>query len=153
MPRPKCQRQIAGLPASTYFKPRGIPMSDLEEVILTIDEVEAIRLADHEGLYQEQAAERMKISRQTFGRVIASAHQKIADALVTGKALRIEGGVVSFAQATNYRCAACAETWAPPSGIAAPKSCPSCGSSCIDAHADIPHRRRKGRNRGKTFPV
>lgn len=145
MPRPKCQRQIAGLPASTYFKPRGIPMSDLEEVILTIDEVEAIRLADHEGLYQEQAAEFMKISRQTFGRVIASAHRKIADALVTGKALRIEGGVVSFAQATKYRCAACDEKWSPPSGTGAPAICPSCGSSALGAHADIHHRHRKGR--------
>jgi predicted DNA-binding protein (UPF0251 family) len=128
-------------------------MSDLEEVILTIDEVEAIRLADHEGLYQEQAAERMKISRQTFGRVISSAHRKIADALVCGKALRIEGGVISFAQAVNYRCTACAETWSPSSGIAALETCPSCGSSSIEVHADIPQRRRKGRSRGKPFPV
>ena len=68
----------------------------LEQVILTEDEWEAVRLADQEGLYQEQAAERMNISRQTFGRIIDSAHKKIADALVNGKALVIEGGTVEM---------------------------------------------------------
>jgi predicted DNA-binding protein (UPF0251 family) len=66
----------------------------LDEVILTKDEWEAVRLADLEGLYQESAAEMMKISRPTFGRIIESAHRKIADALVNGKALKIEGGNV-----------------------------------------------------------
>lgn len=66
----------------------------LKEVGLTLDELEAIRLADLEGLYQEDAAGQMKISRQTFGNIINSAHKKIADALVNGKALKIEGGVV-----------------------------------------------------------
>jgi predicted DNA-binding protein (UPF0251 family) len=133
MPRPKCQRQIAGLPVATYFKPRGIPMADLEEVVLTIDEVEAIRLADFEGLYQEQAAEKMQISRPTFGRVIASAHRKIADALVTGKALRIEGGVIAFVQSSGYRCISCKKTWAPASGTGTPDACPSCGSQSVDS--------------------
>ena len=85
------------MPQVTFYKPRGVPLSVLQQVNLTFDELEAIRLADFQGLYQEQAAEKMNISRQTFGRIIESAHKKIADALVNGKALSIEGGPVEFA--------------------------------------------------------
>lgn len=88
--RPKKCRKICCKLNSCYFKPRGIPMSDLQEVILNDDEIEAIRLADCEGLYQEDAAKKMKISRQTFGRIIESAHHKVADALINGKALKLE---------------------------------------------------------------
>jgi predicted DNA-binding protein (UPF0251 family) len=66
----------------------------LEEVNLTLDELEAVRLADLQGLYQEEAAKSMNISRQTFGNIIGSAHKKIADSLLNGKALRISGGRV-----------------------------------------------------------
>jgi predicted DNA-binding protein (UPF0251 family) len=66
----------------------------LEEVNLTLDELEAVRLADLEGLYQEDAARKMDISRQTFGNIINSAHKKIADVLLNAKALKIEGGMV-----------------------------------------------------------
>ena len=69
-------------------------MSDLVEVVVTLDEFEAIRLADLDGLYQEQAAACMNVSRATFSRIVASAHKKLADALVHGKAVRIEGGPV-----------------------------------------------------------
>jgi predicted DNA-binding protein (UPF0251 family) len=96
MPRPKCPRHVCGIPDKNYFKPRGIPASDLEEVILTLDEYEAIRLADYEQLYQEEAAGKMNISRQTFGRIIEAAHKKIADVLLNGKALKIKGGEVAF---------------------------------------------------------
>ena len=96
MPRPKCYRNICGIPDKNYFKPRGIPTSDLEEVVLNLDEFEAIRLADYEQLYQEEAAAKMNISRQTFGRIIEAAHKKIADVLMNGKALKIEGGEVAF---------------------------------------------------------
>ena len=96
MPRPKRCRHVCGVPDKNYFKPRGIPVSDLEEVVLNLDEYEAIRLADYEQLYQERAAVRMNISRQTFGRIIEAAHKKIADVLMNGKALKIEGGKVSF---------------------------------------------------------
>jgi predicted DNA-binding protein (UPF0251 family) len=85
------------VPQVNYYKPRGIPLALLQQTTLTVDELEAIRLADLEGLYHEQAAEKMNISRQTFGRIIESAHKKIADALVNGKALAIEGGTVEFA--------------------------------------------------------
>ncbi len=96
MPRPKCRRHICGMPDKNYFKPRGIPVVDLEEIVLNLDEFEAIRLADHEQLYQEDAAAQMNVSRQTFGRIIESAHKKIADVLINGKALKIEGGTVSL---------------------------------------------------------
>ncbi len=96
MPRPKCRRQICGTPDKNYFKPRGIPAVNLEEVLLDLDEFEAIRLADYERLYQEEAAAQMNISRQTFGRILDAAHRKIADVLIHGKALQIEGGKVTL---------------------------------------------------------
>ena len=94
MPRPCCLRHIGFRPNAGFFKPAGIPACTLEQVTLTLDEVEALRLADLEGLYQEQAAEQMKISRPTFSRIIEEARRKVADALVHGKALRLEGGTV-----------------------------------------------------------
>jgi len=93
MPRPFKCRRVFGTPGADYFKPRGIPLSALQEIGLSLDEFEAIRLADLEGLYQEDAAQRMNISRQTFGNIIAEAHKKIADAIVNGKALKIAGGI------------------------------------------------------------
>lgn len=95
MPRPHCRRRVAGTPAASVFKPAGIPMLGIEEVVMTLDEFEALRLADLDGLYQEEAAERMNVSRPTFSRIIDGAHRKMADALVHGKALRIEGGPVT----------------------------------------------------------
>ncbi|HUW17855.1 MAG TPA: DUF134 domain-containing protein [Sedimentisphaerales bacterium] len=100
MPRPRHCRRVMCLPQSTYYKPRGVPLSILQHVTLTVDELEAIRLADLQGLYQEQAAEKMKVSRQTFGRILESAHKKIADALVNAKALAIEGGSFELDAAT-----------------------------------------------------
>ena len=82
------------MPGATYFKPAGVPMRDLEEVVVALDELEALRLADLEALYQEQAAARMNISRPTFARVVEAARRKVADALIHGKALRLEGGPV-----------------------------------------------------------
>jgi predicted DNA-binding protein (UPF0251 family) len=90
MPRPKKYRCVRCKPDATYFKPRGIPLIDLEEIALSLDELEAMRLADYVGLYQEQAAEKMNISRQTFGRIIESAHKKVTEALLKGKALKID---------------------------------------------------------------
>jgi predicted DNA-binding protein (UPF0251 family) len=101
MPRPRHFRRVSCLPQSNYYKPRGIPLSVLQHVNLTIDELEAIRLADLEALYQEDAAKRMNVSRQTFGRMLESAHKKIADALVNGKALLIEGGPIELTAAAS----------------------------------------------------
>lgn len=101
MPRPFSCRRIAGRPAARIFKPIGIPVRELDEVVMTLDEFEAMRLADLDGLYQDQAALQMSVSRPTFGRIVDSAHRKMADALVHGKALRIEGGPV---QLMKRRC-------------------------------------------------
>ena len=97
MPRPRHCRRVGCLPQVNFYKPRGIPLSVLQHVNLAVDELEAIRLADLQGLYQEQAARKMNVSRQTFGRILESAHKKIADALVNGKALSIEGGPIELA--------------------------------------------------------
>jgi predicted DNA-binding protein (UPF0251 family) len=86
-------------PDVTYFKPRGIPMSSLEEVILNVEEFEAVRLKDLEGLEQEECAKKMGISQPTFHRLVLAARKKIADAIVGGKAIKIEGG--SFRMATR----------------------------------------------------
>lgn len=89
MARPMKCRKVSCDVTAVYFKPQGIPMTQLEEVELELDEVEAIRLADLEDLYQADAAEKMGVSRQTFGNIIARAHKKIAVAILGGKALRI----------------------------------------------------------------
>ena len=98
MPRKKCIRHIHGKPEITCYKPAGIPMRLMDEVILQLDEFEALRLADLECFYQADAAEKMNVSRQTFGRIIESAHKKIADALINGKAIRFEEGNVETKQ-------------------------------------------------------
>ena len=94
MPRPVQPRTIEFVPRVTFFKPAGIPRIELEEIALTLDELEAVRLADLNGLYQEQAAPKMDISRSAFARILESARRKIADALVHGKSLKLEGGPV-----------------------------------------------------------
>jgi len=96
MPRPRLCRRVWFEPNVTYFKPAGIPVRELEEIILTVDEFEAIRLKDLEGLEQEEAAKKMNISQPTFFRLLDSARKKIADAMVNGKAIRIEGGKYKF---------------------------------------------------------
>jgi len=92
MVRPKKHRFVDAEPEATYFKPRAIPLSELEEVCLSVEEIEALKLKFLDRLGQEQAAGKMKVSRTTFWRVLASAGEKVADALINGKALRIEGG-------------------------------------------------------------
>ena len=131
MPRPQCMRTVGGLPDFTLFKPAGIPVSSLEEIVLTVDEFEAVRLADREGLYHDEAADVMNISRQTFGRIIQSARQKTAVALVEGKALRIEGGMVHMIEARTFQCDGCSHGWEPPIATGRPSSCPQCRSTNI----------------------
>ena len=92
MPRPRKYRRVEYLPDVTYFKPAGIPLRALEEVSISIEEAEAIRLKDLEGLEQEEGAKKMNVSRPTFQRVLTSARKKMADVLLNGKAIRIEGG-------------------------------------------------------------
>ena len=105
MPRRPCCKRVSELPGVRYFKPRGIPLSELLEVILEVHELEALRLVHSEGLYQQGGAERMGISRASFGRILESAHQKVTEALVDGCALRIEGG--DFHIGSSDRCPRC----------------------------------------------
>ncbi len=90
--RPKKTRWISCLPGERCFKPICKPLSKLKNVYLTLDEFEALRLADFEGLKQIDAAKKLKISRPTFSRIISSARNKISDGLVNIKAIRVEGG-------------------------------------------------------------
>ncbi len=94
MTRPKSPRLINAVPKVSWFKPAGVKMQFLDEIELTLDEVEALRLADFEGQYQERVAKKMNISRQTVGRILTSARKKVAEALVKGKAIRLEGGEI-----------------------------------------------------------
>ena len=89
MARPCCPRHIAHRPPASYFKPAGIPLCELEEIELAADELEALRLADVEDLYHTEAAKRMKVSRQTFDRIVRRARMRVAEALVRGRALRV----------------------------------------------------------------
>ena len=89
MSRPCCPRHIAHRPPANYFKPAGIPLCELQEIELAADELEALRLADVEDLYHTEAAKRMRVSRQTFDRIVRRARMKVAEALVRGRALRV----------------------------------------------------------------
>lgn len=95
MPRPPKERRVAFLPTITYYKPAGVPLRQLAEVVLRIDELEAVRLKDLANLEQEECAKLMGVSQSTLQRILTSARAKIADALVMGKAIRIEGGQVN----------------------------------------------------------
>ena len=101
MSRPLCPRRIAHHPPCDYFKPAGIPLYDLKEVVLAADELEAIRLADVEDLFHTAAAVRMGVSRQTFDRIVRRARMKVARALVRGHALRIIKPAAPAAPATK----------------------------------------------------
>jgi len=96
MVRPRLCRRVRFRPDVTYFKPRGIPLRNLEESILTIDEFEAVRLSDLERLSQEECAKKMGISQSTFNRLVIIARKKITEAIVKGKAIKIEGGNFRF---------------------------------------------------------
>jgi uncharacterized protein len=125
MPRPSKCRRVEYLPGITYFKPAGIPLRDLEEVSMSVEEAEAIRLKDLEGLEQEQGAEKMNISRPTFQRILASARKKIADALLNGKAVRIEGGNFELTW-RRFRCHRGHEWELDTPTSVLPERCPKC---------------------------
>ncbi len=92
MSRPRKCRFVERFPASKAFKPSGVMMRDLETTVISHDELEALRLADFEAMFHEDAAKQMGISRATFGRIVEKARYVVADALINGKALVIEGG-------------------------------------------------------------
>lgn len=156
MPRPPCCRRVAGLPPCSMFKPAGVLASSLEQITLGLDEMEAIRLADLLGLYQEDAARQMNVSRQTFGRIIKAAHKKVAEALTQGKVLCIAGGSVEMARKRVFRCRQCKARWELPCGTGRPQKCPECKQDDIfrvPCEKDPQQDSGKGRgrrNRGKT---
>ncbi|MEA4982576.1 MAG: DUF134 domain-containing protein [Paludibacter sp.] len=106
MPRPKQNRKVTSPPLMLGYKPFGIPRSQLDSVIIHYDEFEAIRLLDYEGLMQEQAAERMNVSRPTLTRIYEQARRSIAKAFIEGKMILIEGGNVEF-YGEWFRCKRC----------------------------------------------
>lgn len=107
MPRPHSCRRVAAEPGATVYKPAGIRACELEWLTLGLDEFEALRLADRDGLHHEVAAARMGISRATFGRIVESARRKVAEALCTGKALQIAGGNVAPVRGCGRRRRCC----------------------------------------------
>jgi predicted DNA-binding protein (UPF0251 family) len=135
MPRRMCRRRVASFPHCFLFRPACAPEPDAAEVIMTLDEYEALRLSDMEGLYQEQAAETMGVSRQTFGRIVESARRKTAEALVHKRNLRIEGGEVEMGETRTFACLDCGHRWEVPRG-SCPVSCPSCSGPNIQ-RADV----------------
>ena len=127
MVRPQKDRMVAFSPDISYFKPRGIPMFDLEEVRLTVDQREAIRLSDLLGMSHEDAGRKMGVSRATFGRIIQRARKAVADALINGKAINVEGGNYKIVGTTRvFACINCGHEWEEPLGTGRPASCPAC---------------------------
>jgi predicted DNA-binding protein (UPF0251 family) len=127
MVRPQKNRRVAFNPKISYFKPRGIPMMQLEEVRLTVDEREAIRLSDLLGMSHEEAGRCMGVSRATFGRIIQKGRKTIADALINGKAINVEGGNYRIVnQARMFECKNCNHTWQEEKGTGRPRGCPKC---------------------------
>jgi len=132
VPRPFKARMIYGEFAADYYKPCGRRLSELQEIYLEADEIEALRLADLEGNYQNDAADKMGVSRQTFGNIIKNARQKVADALINGKAIRLNppaGG--------RHRCGRCGQPWAQTGPVPEMDECPE----CVEKERNGPHRR------------
>lgn len=129
MARPRNCRKVKGRFDTTFFKPAGVPKHALEEVTLAIDEIEAMRLADYDGLYQADAAEKMGVSRQTLGNILKSARKKVTDALIHGKSIKLEGGSIEF-QEFMFHCRGCGAKFA---DNIIPAACPDCESTEIDS--------------------
>jgi len=134
MGRQPLWRRVDSLPRVTYFKPAGVPLSHLQEARLSVEEAEAIRLKDIEGLEQDGCAQKMSVSRSTFARILLSARQKIADALLNGKAIRIEGGNYEMS-VRRFRCDNGHEWEVPFEEMIKepPELCPTCSTAEIMA--------------------
>jgi predicted DNA-binding protein (UPF0251 family) len=151
MVRPQKERGIKEPPRVQSFKPIGIPGAFIDRIDVTIDEFEAIRLADVEGLDHQEASERIGISRSTFSRLVERAHKKIAEALVNVKELFIEGGNVHFRK-NLFRCGKCGNAISIDINRPRPQKCPECGNINVINMAQVyghgaccRNRRRRGR--------
>lgn len=129
MPRPVKFRRVEFFPESNYFVPFGKPKCEIEEVVLKVEELEAMRLKDIEELNQEECAEKMQVSRQTFQNIIDSARKKVAIALTEGKAIRIEGGNYTTNHC-KYKCMECGEIY-DINFQQDKEACPKCKSSQV----------------------
>ena len=128
MARPQKDRIVTCDPTISYFKPRGVPLRQIEEVRLTIDQMEALRLADLEGLSQEEAGAKMGVSRATFGRIIQRARRVVAEAIIHGKAILLEGGNYQVKNTDRlFACGRCGHRWTAVCGTGRPMQCPDCG--------------------------
>ena len=124
MGRPKKCRWVETEPGVTFFKPRGIPLRALEQTTITVDELEAMRLADYLELTQEEVAQKMQVSRPTVTRMLARAHRAVAEALAHGKAICIEGGDYRL----GHQCSSCGQ-WA---AVQEGEPCPECCCQALE---------------------
>ncbi|MCT4598557.1 MAG: DUF134 domain-containing protein [Vallitalea sp.] len=127
MSRPKKCRRVDFFPKYTYFKPIDRSVEDIEEVVLNIEELEAMRLKDIEGFNQEQCAKRMHISRQTFQNIIESARKKVTKALTKGMAINITGGI--YSKECEVKCTKCQHEYR--FEFSKISECPKCKSATI----------------------
>ena len=158
MSRQPLWRRVDALPSVTSFKPVGVPLAQLQEIRISIEEAEAIRLKDLDGLEQEECAKKMNVSRSTFSRILLLARQKMADALLNGKAIRIEGGKYELTK-RSFRCDNGHE-WEVPFEVMIkkpPELCPTCNNPNIMAilpwnpgSGSGSGRRLRGRQRWQT---
>ncbi|MDV3428225.1 MAG: DUF134 domain-containing protein [Bacillota bacterium] len=129
MSRPIKYRRVENLPEYTYFVPAGRRKCEIEDILLKVEELEAMRLKDIEELNQEECAEKMHVSRQTFQNIIDSARKKIVTAILEGKAINISGGNYTR-NVCQFRCIACGNIYE----IKYEEDrniCPVCGSSNV----------------------
>ncbi len=126
MSRPPRCRRITAAPKSRGFRPHGPALSSRGKIALGLDEVEALRLADLEGLHHEEAAARMRISRPTFSRIVEAARKKVAEALVRGRPLRMFGAGSPGGKGERIYCPGCRSAWRPCGLLKAASPCPHC---------------------------
>ncbi|HMM22447.1 MAG TPA: DUF134 domain-containing protein [Selenomonadales bacterium] len=139
MVRPHKERRIQQLPPVTSYKPVGVPMREIDAIVLTFEEMEAIRLVDAEQLDMGEAAESMAVSRPTLHRIVNKARQKIATAMWQGKAVIIEGGTFRLEHKNHdklryFGCRECDYKWSVPHGTGQrgrEMSCPQCGAQSV----------------------
>ena len=142
--RPRYRRIVKGIPETDYFKPRGIPLKDLETIRIKVEELEAISLVDSKGLKQEKAANEMEISRRTLARDLRAGRKKIADALLQGKAIELKGGDFIMT-VRRFKCYDCGNEFEVPhgtGGMGRQMKCPKCGGSNV-------HRADPGQGAGR----
>ena len=155
MARPTKFRRVEFFPEDDFFVPCGKPKCEIEEIVLKVEELEAMRLKDIEELNQEECAEKMEVSRPTFQRILLSAREKVADSLINGKMIRIEGGNFTL-NICPIQCKDCGKEWKDSfENLKAMKNgtyvCPDCGSGnvicedrCLDKVCCKQCRRHRG---------